>query len=82
MSVCVCVYWQTKVRELYGSVFELHHQVFVLDCTVTSSAALKAIRNYVADVKTSVTKVMNPSVINHLGADTNISSVIHLSLRW
>lgn len=48
---------QEKLLDLFGDVFEVHDTVFVMDATAPGSAAVRALKQYLADCKAKVTQV-------------------------
>ncbi|XP_076061666.1 death-associated protein kinase dapk-1-like isoform X4 [Oratosquilla oratoria] len=47
---------QEKLVDLFGDIFDIHDTVYVMDATAPGSPALKALKQYLADIKAKVTQ--------------------------
>lgn len=47
----------TQLTDKFGSIFEIHQQVLVVDAHLSSSPGIRAIKSYLADAKQKVLQV-------------------------
>ncbi|XP_076061664.1 death-associated protein kinase 1-like isoform X2 [Oratosquilla oratoria] len=66
---------QEKLVDLFGDIFDIHDTVYVMDATAPGSPALKALKQYLADIKAKVTQGL-PNVTGFL------TSVVQWIREW
>jgi hypothetical protein len=70
----------TQLNDKFGSIFELHQQVIIVDAHLSSSPGIRAIKSYVANVKQKVLQVCTQKMNQFSPNIYGITSVEYYSI--
>jgi hypothetical protein len=60
----------TQLIDRFGTQFELHQQVLIVDAHVSNSPGIRAIKSYLADAKQKVLQVCTSDIESYLSKDS------------